>query len=81
MTPARLAALLATQADILDRAGALVRPGGVLAYMTCSLLEAENGDQIAAYLARAPHYRLDRERRFGPLDGGDGFYLACLRRL
>ena len=54
---------------------------GVLAYMTCSLLEAENGDQIAAYLARAPHYRLDRERRFGPLDGGDGFYLACLRRL
>ena len=81
LTPARLAALLATQADILDRAGALVRPGGVLAYMTCSLLEAENGDQIAAYLARAPHYRLDRERRFGPLDGGDGFYLACLRRL
>ena len=81
LTPARLAALVATQADILDRAGALVRPGGVLAYMTCSLLEAENGDQIAAYLARAPHYRLDRERRFGPLDGGDGFYLACLRRL
>ncbi|MEI4469813.1 RsmB/NOP family class I SAM-dependent RNA methyltransferase [Frigidibacter sp. MR17.24] len=79
LTPARLAELTGIQAGILDRAAALVRPGGVLAYATCSMLSAENGAQVAAFLARCPGWRLEAERRLTPLDGGDGFYAAVLR--
>jgi 16S rRNA (cytosine967-C5)-methyltransferase len=80
LTPERLAELQGVQAAILDRVAPMVAPGGWLAYATCSLLEVENGDQTAGFLARHPGWRLDSERRFTPLDGGDGFYLALLRR-
>ena len=79
LTEARLAALVSVQAGILDRAAGMVRPGGLLAYATCSMIEAENGMQMAGFLARHPGWRLEAERRFTPLDGGDGFYAAVLR--
>jgi 16S rRNA (cytosine967-C5)-methyltransferase len=80
LTPERLAALLAGQAAILDRAAAMVGPGGALAYATCSLLADENARQIDRLLARAPAWTREAERSFTPLDGGDGFYLCVLRR-
>lgn len=80
LTPERLADLTALQAAILGRAAGLIGPGGVLAYATCSLLQAENRDQVAAFLARSPGWRLYEDRLFTPLQGGDGFYLAILRR-
>jgi 16S rRNA (cytosine967-C5)-methyltransferase len=78
LTPERLAELLRTQAEILDAAARLVAPAGTLAYATCSLLEAENGAQVAAFLARAPGWRRVEERRWTPRDGADGFHLALL---
>lgn len=78
LTPDRLADLTATQDAVLDAAAAL--SGGWIAYATCSLLAAENADRAAAFLARTPGWRLAGERRLTPLDGGDGFYLALLRR-
>ena len=81
LTPARLADLLALQARILDAAARLVTPGGLLGYATCSMIEAENGAQVRAFLARTPGWTLLQEHRFTPLDGGDGFYLAQLRRV
>jgi 16S rRNA (cytosine967-C5)-methyltransferase len=80
LTEAKLAALLALQADILDRAARLCAPGGMVAYATCSLLREENGDQVAAFLARTPGWTLRETRRFTPLQGGDGFGLALLAR-
>ena len=44
------------QAGLLDRAAALVKPGGRIAYVTCSVLAAENGDQVRAFLARHPEF-------------------------
>lgn len=78
LTPARLSALTQVQAGLLDRAAALVAPGGHLAYATCSLLEAENGAQIAAFLHRHPGWHALSQRRLTPLDGGDGFFVAIL---
>lgn len=80
LTPERLAELVATQAGILDRVAPLVAPGGALAYATCSVLEVENGAQAQGFLARHPDWTLELENRFTPLEGGDGFYLALLRR-
>jgi 16S rRNA (cytosine967-C5)-methyltransferase len=78
LTEARLAELLAVQAGILDKVVPLVRPGGVLAYATCSLLAEENEAQIAAFLARHAGWRCLGQQRFSPLSGGDGFFLARL---
>ncbi len=80
LTQARLDALLALQAGIMDRAAGMVRPGGVLGYATCSMIAAENGAQVAAFLARHDGWRLAAERHFTPLEGGDGFYAAVLHR-
>jgi 16S rRNA (cytosine967-C5)-methyltransferase len=80
LAPARLEALLAEQAAIIDRAAAMVGPGGVLAYATCSLLDAENAGQAGRFLARAEGWTRAFERSFSPLDGGDGFYICVLRR-
>lgn len=50
LTETRLNGYLAAQAGILRRAARLVKPGGRLAYITCSVLAAENQEQIAAFL-------------------------------
>lgn len=88
--PEDLPALVATQAKLLDALWPLLRPGGQLLYATCSILRAENDQQIEAFLARTP----DAEARplsyvFGhasgagrqrlPNEGGmDGFFYASL---
>ncbi len=79
LNPAGLAALTVTQDAVLDAAAAQVRPGGWLAYATCSLLPAENADRIAAFLARTPGFALRHSLHLTPLDGGDGFYLALMQ--
>lgn len=79
-TPERLAALLATQAEILDKTAGLVAQGGTLAYATCSLLKEENIQQVEAFIARSSGWRMISDRQFTPLDGGDGFYLALLAK-
>lgn len=80
LTPERLDELTALQAGILDRVVPLVGAEGQLAYATCSLLQAENQAQVAAFLRRHPDWRLVKDRVLTPLDGGDGFYVAILSR-
>jgi 16S rRNA (cytosine967-C5)-methyltransferase len=54
--PGALAERVKEQAAVLDRAAPLVKPGGRIAYVTCSLLAEENGDQVRAFLARHPDF-------------------------
>jgi 16S rRNA (cytosine967-C5)-methyltransferase len=51
LRPEDLVELAALQADILDSAQRLVKPGGRLIYVTCSLLGEENEAQIERFLA------------------------------
>ena len=81
LTEARLGELVGTQAAIIDTALGHLRPGGHLVYMTCSLLRAENEAQVQAALERHPGLAVLKSRRFTPLDGGDGFFVAvCSHR-
>ncbi len=58
LTANDLAELMPKQADILDTAGRLVRPGGRLVYATCSLLKEENEAQIEGFCARHPAFHV-----------------------
>ena len=56
LKPANLAQRQAEQRAVLVRRRPLVKPGGRLVYVTCSVLPEENGDQIAAFLANHPEF-------------------------
>lgn len=52
--PADLVSLAATQASLLDALWPLLKPGGRLLYVTCSVFKAEGVHQIDAFLQRQP---------------------------
>src|SRR5207302_3982746 len=56
MRPGALEVRLKDQFAVLDRAAALVKPGGRIAYITCSVLPPENGEQIRAFVAGHPEF-------------------------
>ena len=90
LDPTRLARFVATQAQVLATGAALVRPGGSLVYIVCSLLDAEGAGQVESFLADHPGWRAEpldlpagRPRgqgvRLDPArDGTDGFFVARL---
>ena len=77
----KLAALVKLQAEILDRAAALVAPGGALVYSTCSNEPEENDEQVKAFLSRHSDFKLDTTRESIPFESGhDGAFAARLIR-
>ena len=56
MRPGALEERLKDQAAVLDRASALVKPGGRIAYITCSVLPPENSAQVLGFIARHPGF-------------------------
>jgi 16S rRNA (cytosine967-C5)-methyltransferase len=56
LTETDLAELVVKQAAILDVASRLTKPGGRLIYATCSLLPAENEDQVHAFIEQHPDF-------------------------
>ncbi len=56
MRPGALEVRLKDQLAVLDRAAALVKPGGRIAYITCSVLPPENGEQVRAFIGRHPDF-------------------------
>mmetsp|Transcript_29520 Transcript_29520/g.62643 ORF Transcript_29520/g.62643 Transcript_29520/m.62643 type:complete len:520 (+) Transcript_29520:81-1640(+) len=76
----RLKELLPLQQHILRRAARLVKSGGRLVYVTCSLLPEENEHQIEEFLkcdeGEASGWRLDVPQNFAvPFEAGNGRYL------
>ncbi len=60
-----LPALLALQAQLVDRALTMVRPGGAVVYCTCSLLPDEGERQVLAALDRHPGLTVEPGRPDG----------------
>jgi 16S rRNA (cytosine967-C5)-methyltransferase len=94
--PAQVAELAVLQRTLLENAAAMVRPGGVLVYSTCTISPEENEGQVGGFLAAHPELAADElgaehpdlasraDGRFLQLlphrHGTDGFFLARLRR-
>lgn len=83
ITPEFIEKVKATQQEILSRYEKMVKPGGVLVYATCSILPAENQDQVKKFLETAgPGFELEEERTILPSESGfDGFYMARIKKL
>jgi 16S rRNA (cytosine967-C5)-methyltransferase len=56
MRPGALEQRQKEQAEILNRAVPLLKAGGRIAYVTCSILEEENGAQVRAFFTRYPGF-------------------------
>jgi 16S rRNA (cytosine967-C5)-methyltransferase len=88
LSPREIARYAAIQARLLDLAATLVRPGGRVVFVTCSLLDVEGADQAEAFLSRHPDWRADLPHlpagsrrgqgwRLSPwADQTDGFFIA-----
>ena len=76
--PARLAEV---QGSMLGHAAALLKPGGVLVYSTCTILPEENEEVVRSFLARSSEFRLvtpgEVAPELAPVADEDGF-LRCL---
>jgi 16S rRNA (cytosine967-C5)-methyltransferase len=58
--PGALAERIKEQEAVLERAAALVKPDGRIAYVTCSVLAEENGDRVGAFTARHPEFSVEK---------------------
>ena len=82
----KIASLTELQRALLQRAAAVVRPGGALVYSTCSIEPVENAEQVRACMASDPGWQLESETLHLPrwtgnlTDWRDGGYVAVLRR-
>lgn len=95
LKPSDLAVMGAVQRALLSSAAAIVAPGGVLVYSTCSLEQEENDDQVDAFLSSHPEFALEpppagavppavldagRLRVLPHVHGTDGSFAARMRR-
>jgi 16S rRNA (cytosine967-C5)-methyltransferase len=80
LTQERLEEIQQIQSDILSHVRQFLKPGGVLAYATCSVLASENEEQVKAALARHDDLSLLNTYHWLPEDGTDGFFLAILSK-
>lgn len=78
LQPEELAELATLQMQLLVKAAAAVKPGGVVLYSTCSIESEENERLVAAFLGKNPNYTLDVEQHHVPGQPADGSYQARL---
>jgi 16S rRNA (cytosine967-C5)-methyltransferase len=81
MRPGALEVRLKDQIEVLDRAARLVKPGGRIAYITCSVLPPENNEQVRAFIGRHPEFALVAPEQTASVlwDKSDDFAAATLQ--
>jgi 16S rRNA (cytosine967-C5)-methyltransferase len=90
LSPDRIERLVETQRHVLEIGAGLVKPGGAVVYIVCSLLDEEGAGQVAHFLAGHPGWRSapltlpagrvrgDGIRLTPGHDATDGFFVARL---
>ena len=81
MRPGALEQRQKEQAEILDRAVPLLKAGGRIAYITCSVLDEENGQQVRAFLTRHPEFSVQPPAEVAQALGERAFMFGKAARL
>ena len=79
--PGALEVRMKEQAEVLDRGAALVKPGGRIAYITCSVLDEENGGQVRAFVGRRPEFAIEKPTAVTNLLGERAYLFQRAARL
>ncbi|MDP4097712.1 RsmF rRNA methyltransferase first C-terminal domain-containing protein [Paenibacillus sp. P96] len=80
-SPELVAMCVSRQQDILKDVHKLLKPGGWLAYSTCTFNTAENEDVMAWLTSEFPDMSLVQTERIWPhLQKGEGHFVALLRK-
>lgn len=79
--PEHLERVMAIQKNILNDYSQMLKPGGLMVYATCSILHAENENQVKDFLERRDDFKLIEDKRVNPSKDTDGFYMALLQKL
>jgi 16S rRNA (cytosine967-C5)-methyltransferase len=74
--PGALAERVKEQATVLERAATLAKPGGRIAYVTCSVLAEENNDQVGAFLSRYPQFSVEKPAEVMKVLGERAYFFA-----
>lgn len=70
-----------TQQDIICNYSQMLKPGGIMVYATCSILQSENQDQVEQFLiSKKGEFELINDRKVLPSEGFDGFYMAAIKK-
>jgi len=70
-----------TQQKIINDYSAIVKPGGMMVYATCSVLHSENEKQVEKFLVdKKDKFELIEQKTLLPSEGFDGFYMALIKR-
>jgi 16S rRNA (cytosine967-C5)-methyltransferase len=81
MRPGALEQRQKEQAEIFNRALPLLQAGGRIAYVTCSVLDEENGAQVRAFLARHPEFSVRPPAEVAQALGERAFMFSKAARL
>ena len=81
MRPGALEQRQKEQAEVLDRAVPLLKAGGRIAYVTCSILDEENGAQVRAFLGRHAEFSIQPPAEVIEVLGEPAFMFGKAARL
>jgi 16S rRNA (cytosine967-C5)-methyltransferase len=81
MRPGALDVRVKDQIAVLDRAAPLAKPGGRIAYITCSVLPQENNEQVRGFVSRHPEFTVVPPSQVASAlwDKADDFIAATLQ--
>lgn len=94
-TPQQIQELTQLQMQLINNAAALLKPGGVMVYCTCTIEPAENQQIVEQFLKQRPEFSIEPASRFVPsavttpegyiltlphVHGMDGSFAARLRK-
>ncbi|GIP27640.1 methylase [Paenibacillus sp. J23TS9] len=69
------------QADILDHAYLMLKPGGMMAYSTCTFNRSENEDMMEQFVRVYPDVEIVQMKRLWPhQESGEGHFVALLHK-
>ncbi len=81
LNPDKLMQINVIQRDIINDYEKMLKPGGYLVYVTCSILPQENKEIVNNFLSTHKNYTFVEDKTILPSKSvGDGFYMAKLKK-